>query len=177
LTQLTQQGQYHHTMGFTPDGSPTVLHAAPRFSPDGAKIVFTSYDTVAYNFDIYLMESSGANHKRLTKILGYNTCPHFTPDGSKIVFLSHRDEGFQLYSMNLDGSHQTNLNNGIEHALFSQFSPDGKKILYFTNKDEFYHKIFLMNIDGTNQKKLTSPNSVTDYYDDMYPVFQPTQQF
>lgn len=91
----------------------------------------------------------------------------------KIAFSSNRTGTFQIYLMNGGGSNQKQLTYNSWNKHSPQFSPDGKKILYFTNKDEYYHKIFVMTIDGTNQRKLTSPNSVTDYYDDMYPMFQP----
>ncbi len=64
------------------------FNAAPRFSPDGAEIVFSSW--VDGLFDIYKIDSNGDNLVRLTKNMGSNEEPSFSPDGQFIVFSSQK---------------------------------------------------------------------------------------
>jgi TolB protein len=64
------------------------FNAAPRFSPDGAEIVFASW--VDDLFDIYKIDSNGDNLVRLTKNSGSNEEPSFSPDGQFIVYSSQR---------------------------------------------------------------------------------------
>lgn len=82
------------------------FNAAPRFSPDGKEIVFSSW--VDDRFDIYKIGSNGNNLVRLTKDFGSNEEPWFSPDGQFIVFTSQRvissKKAVQdVYIMNRDG--------------------------------------------------------------------------
>jgi Tol biopolymer transport system component len=61
----------------------------PSFSPDGTKIVFSSYRSGSN--DIYLMNADGTNQTRLTNNGLSNWYPRFSPDGTKITFSAYRD--------------------------------------------------------------------------------------
>lgn len=82
------------------------FNAAPRFSPDGKEIVFSSW--VDDRFDLYKIDSNGNNLVRLTKNFGSNEEPWFSPDGQFIVFssqrvLSRKKAVQNLYIMNREG--------------------------------------------------------------------------
>lgn len=64
------------------------FNAAPRFSPDGKEIVFTSW--VDNGFDLYRIGSDGNNLVRLTKEFGSNEEAAYSPDGEFIIFTSKR---------------------------------------------------------------------------------------
>lgn len=64
------------------------FNAAPRFSPDGKEIVFSSW--VDNRFDLYKIGSDGNNLVRLTKDFGSNEEAWFSPDGQFIVFTSQK---------------------------------------------------------------------------------------
>ena len=76
----------------------------PRYSPNGAKIVFQSNRDG--NAEIYVMNADGTGQTRLTNNPAYDSNPVWSPDGSKIVFSSSRDNPMSpsLYVMNADGS-------------------------------------------------------------------------
>lgn len=168
LIQLIPDDTYLHLFNFTLDYSINTYAAAPRFSPDGSKIVFTSY-TPSLGFDIYMMDADGSNAIQLTTDGAANCEPHFTPDGSKILFRTHRGGTYDLYTMNLDGSGLTNLTPDTDHVVFYMYSPDGRKILFGDNIDRSeYYKIFMMDADGSNRVRLTE-----NYRNDRYAIFQP----
>jgi TolB protein len=82
------------------------FNAAPRFSPDGKEIVFTSW--VDNGFDLYRISADGNNLARLTKDFGSNEEPVFSPDGEFIVFTSKRmvsktKASQDVYIMNREG--------------------------------------------------------------------------
>jgi len=127
----------------------------PVWSSDGAKIVFI------HNIEIYVMDSDGSDHNRLT----YNDDPEFSPMSSpgegKILFLTlpyptlvrdllpgFREYGdYQLSVMNSDGSDRMIL----ASAAYAAWSPDGSRIAYEQGKD-----IYVMNSDGTSKQQLTT---------------------
>ena len=76
---------------------------APRFSPDGQKIVM-SLGTPDGRTSIYEMDLRSRQSRRLTEATGIDTSPSYAPDGSQIVFESDRDGSQRLYVMNADGS-------------------------------------------------------------------------
>jgi Tol biopolymer transport system component len=128
----------------------TARDAAPVFSRDGTKIVFTSNRDG--NNEIYIMNADGTRQTNLTSSADNDFTPSFSPDGSKIVFSSAR--GGQLgniYSMNADGTGQKPLTADTTLSTAPVWSPDGTKIVYVSN-----NHLFVMNADGSNPKALTT---------------------
>jgi dipeptidyl aminopeptidase/acylaminoacyl peptidase len=104
------------------------------FSPDGTRIAFASVrdrngttcgsDECSYNGELYVMNASGANPRRLTHNRGNDASPDWSPDGGRIAFASDRSypegAGFELYSVQPDGGCLTWLTNGTPES----FAPD-----------------------------------------------------
>ena len=168
LTKLTPDSTYFHFSAR--DDSPSVLDAAPRFSPDGLRIVFQNYRHK--EFVISMMSADGSNCIDVVSQSGVDFAPLFYPDGQQILFRSHRDGDFDLYRMRLDGGGphvRVTEDNG--HTFFGDFSDDGAKILYFSGIDEerteYYH-IYIADAYGSNRVKLTS-GEFADYFPDFQP--------
>ena len=75
---------------------------APRFSPDGQRLVMSIGEGGASA--IVEMDLRSRQTRRLTHSSGIDTGPCYSPDGRRIVFESDRDGGQQLHVMNTDGS-------------------------------------------------------------------------
>lgn len=132
---------------------PTVaMSFAPRFSPDGSKIVFSMM--LGANSDIYVVAASGGVPRRLTTALGVDTDPSFSPDGSKIVFESDRSGAQQLYVMNADGSGQRRLTYGSSAHASPDWSPDGR-LIAFTGRNGDARSIGIVSADGSGERMLT----------------------
>jgi Tol biopolymer transport system component len=124
-----------------PDGTGRRLRARDAqsavFSPDGTRIAFASVrdrngttcgsDECSYNGELYVMDSSGANPRRLTHNRGNDASPDWSPDGGRIAFTSDRNfpdgAGFELYSIRPDGGCLTWLTNGTPES----FAPDWRR--------------------------------------------------
>ena len=173
LQNLTVNTKYYLKTNFIPDYDYGVYDAAPVFSSDGSKIVFTTYYK-NHGFDITLMDCDGKNQKRITNTLGSNIAPIFCPFGSKIIFRSHRYANFDLFLMNFDGTDQVSITPNTNHVYFSDFSPDGSKILFYDNNDldlsSFKYKVYIMDSNGENRKMLSQSSW---YHHDIFPIFQP----
>lgn len=81
---------------------------APRFSPDGQKIVYWSL-AAANQPDIWIMDVDGSNKVRLTSNLYRDVYPSWNPDGSKIVFESNRAGNFDIWLLSLQRHIETDV--------------------------------------------------------------------
>jgi Tol biopolymer transport system component len=104
----------------------------PAFSPDGTRIAFARAVGGPQNsqYDIYVMDASGANLKQLTTEPKDDRYPAWSPDGTKIAFRGYPAVGgAAIFTMNVDGSAQTAIKNtgGGDQPTWS---PDGTRIAY-----------------------------------------------
>ncbi len=114
-------------------------------------IAFTS--TRDENSEIYVMDSDGRNHTRLTINPARDYDPSWSPDGERIAFVSNRERGQeQIYVMDSDGGNPMRLTNDSTHQE-PAWSPVAEKIAYVRNKGG--RQIWIMDSDGGNQTQLT----------------------
>ncbi len=80
---------------------------APRFSPDGEKVIMSL--AINGNTDIYVMDLPTRTIEQLTEGPHIDTSPSYSPDGSQIVFTSDRSGQTQIYIMDADGENQRRI--------------------------------------------------------------------
>ena len=139
---------------------------APNFSPDGARIAFSS--NRAGNFEIYTMKIDGSDVRRLTNNAAYDYNPNWSPDGTRIAFSSDRSGNLEIYTMNADGSGVTRLTTSAGDDWSPNWSPDGTKIAFVSDRTGD-GDIFVMNANGSGVVNLT--NSPGSY--DLQPSWSP----
>ena len=126
--------------------------SAPRFSPDGKKIAFTS-DRDG-DFDIYVMNADGSGQTRLTTNDAFDYSPAWSPDGAKIIFESGRDGNYELYIMNADGSDQRRITDTPGGEGGPVFFPDGQRIAFSYRSEDNEERICSCALDGSGRKVL-----------------------
>jgi TolB protein len=125
---------------------------APRFSPDGNKVILSKAENGATN--IFLLDLRTRRLTRLTDGNSIDTTPSYSPDGSRIVFNSDRGGAQQLYVMGADGSGIKRISFGSGKYGTPVWSPRGDKIA-FTKIDGGSFYIGVMNPDGSGERLLT----------------------
>ena len=125
---------------------------SPNWSPDG-RIAFRSIRNG--QSDIYVINPDGTNEVRLTTT-GNNGWPSWSPDGQRIAFESTRDGTQKIYAMRADGSGATRLTFTAAWEATPTWSPDGSQIAFGSNRDGDPGQIYVMNADGSQQKRITS---------------------
>ena len=121
------------------------MKARPSWSPDGTKIVFSSFTGI--NHDIFTVGTNGNNHTNLTQHKMHDLVPSWSPDGSKIAFVSFRDGAADtprhIFVMNADGTGRRNLteDTGLTNSFSPTWSPDGRTIAFDSKNplDEWRH--------------------------------------
>ncbi|MDE1848591.1 MAG: PD40 domain-containing protein [Nanoarchaeota archaeon] len=115
---------------------------SPRWSSDGKKIIFSSYD------GLYITEGSSLRQK-IPGTSSYDSSPSFSPDGKEILFVSRRGGNPEVYMMSSDGSNPVNLTNNSAVDFDPSFSPDGKRVAFISYRGDGWPKLYVMNKDGS----------------------------
>jgi len=127
---------------------------APRFSPDGQKVIMSLLEDNGGS-NIYTMDLSTHQTTKLTSGSAINTGGSYSPDGSKIVFETDRDGRQAIYVMNADGTDQKRISAGDGSYSTPVWSPRGDYIA-FTKMTDKQFSIGVMRPDGTDERILTS---------------------
>jgi TolB protein len=126
---------------------------APRFSPDGTKVVMSISENG--QSDIYEMDVRGRALRRLTNTPAIDTSPCFSNDGSQIVFNSDRGGSQQLYVMSAGGGGERRISFGEGRYATPVWSPRGDWIA-FTKITSGGFGIGVMRPDGGGERMLAS---------------------
>ncbi len=141
-------------------GPSLAMNVEPAITPDGSTIAFSSDRSERPM--VYTMNLSGGDVKRKTFAGLYNSTPTWAPDGKKIAFagLDKAHDAFDIFVVNSDGSglmRLTGAKRANGHWANNEdpaFSPDGRHILFVSDRTGT-RQLFLINVDGTNERRLT----------------------
>jgi TolB protein len=125
---------------------------APRFSPDGQRIVM-SLEREG-NANLYAMDLRSHRTVQLTNTDAIDTGPCYSPDGRQIVFESDRDGSQQIYVMDQDGKSQHRISRGEGAYSTPVWSPRGD-LIAFTKLLAGQFLIGVMKPDGSGERVLT----------------------
>jgi len=155
----------------------------PSWSPDGTRIAFHSTREpgepgnndpagTRANLEIYTMNPSGGDVRRVTNFAGVDAFPQWSPDGSKFVFRRNipatppaTGTNAEIFTINVDGTDPTNLSNNAfddpatptgfpesfdDHGIWS---PDGTRIVFdsFRSGDREVYTMSAANGSGVTR--------------------------
>jgi len=127
---------------------------APRFSPDGQKVIMSLLREDG-NSNIFTLDLRSRNTTRLTNSNAIDTSPSYSPDGSQVVFTSDRGGRAQIYVMGADGSGPRRISFGDGIYSTPVWSPRGD-LIAFTKQTAGEFQIGVMRTDGSGERILTS---------------------
>lgn len=143
------------------------LSLGSKFSPDGSKVVFTSYATGRP--EIY-MASLGGGTRQLTHNRATNIAPAFGPGGGSIIFSSSMRGDPDIFTMTTSGKLLGQLTNIPGVDISAVYSPDGGRILFSSERAGNLH-VYTMDTSGGNASRLTFVGRFNDT-----PVWSPDGQ-
>ncbi len=125
---------------------------APRFSPDGQRVVMSLQQ--GPNANLFVMDLRSKQTTRLTDTPAIDTAPCYSPDGRQIVFESDRGGSQQLYVMPANGGPATRISFGDGRHSTPVWSPRGDYIA-FTGMIGGQFAIGILRPDGSGERILT----------------------
>jgi Tol biopolymer transport system component len=140
--------------------NPDFQNLHPRWSPDGARIVFSRCIPLLFGLQdchIAVMNADGTGLVTLTRGHWVDSNPEFSPDGSRIAFDSNRG-GLEsaVWVMNSNGTGAKRLTAPNLEAIFADWSPDGTHIAFSTNCCRpTGTNLWVMRADGSGAHALT----------------------
>lgn len=154
----------------------TVYSYAAHFNVEREQyVLIAEVDEENFYSDIFVMDADGGNVTRITFEEYGSVIARWSPDGEHIVFTASDTNDFigDLFIMNADGENLTNLTNTPEINEFDpMWSPIADEIVFSSDESGFL-QIHLIDIDGQNERRLTSDSGQRENYQ---PAWSPDGQ-
>ncbi|MEZ5796163.1 MAG: Tol-Pal system beta propeller repeat protein TolB [Paracoccaceae bacterium] len=133
------------------DSSAIVL--APRFSPAGDRILYTSYESGFPR--ITVMDVGSLQRRALDEQPGTMTfAPRFSPDGGTVVFSLERGGNTDIYALNIRSGSLSQLTNAPSIETAPSFSPDGSQIVFESDRSGV-QQIYVMPAGGGEPRRIS----------------------
>ncbi|WP_422048587.1 Tol-Pal system beta propeller repeat protein TolB [Shimia sp.] len=136
---------------FLTDSRAIVL--APRFSPKGDRVLYTSYET---GFpQVYVLDVGSVQRRVLSNESGtMSFAPRFSPDGSSVVMSVTEGGNTDLYKMNIASGQRQRLTSTPSIETAPSYSPDGSKIVFESDRSGT-QQLYIMNANGGEATRIS----------------------
>ncbi|ABV92853.1 Tol-Pal system beta propeller repeat TolB [Dinoroseobacter shibae DFL 12 = DSM 16493] len=137
---------------FLTDSSAIVL--APRFSPTGDRVLYTSYATGRPQ--ITLLDVNSVRSQGLGSAQGgeMSFAPRFSPDGRSVVFSLTNGGNSDIYRRDLSSGAQTRLTATPAIETAPSFSPDGRQIVFESDRSGS-QQLYVMSATGGEARRIS----------------------
>ena len=133
------------------------VSVAPKWSPDGKQIVYTSY--LKRFPDVYLIDIASGRRSRISSYSGLNTGAEISPDGRDVALILSKDGNPDLYIKGMGGGSLTRVTTTQRAAEASPaWSPDGSRIVYVSDQSGT-PQLYIISRSGGAPSRLTSRGS------------------
>ena len=139
-------------------GSATRCNNDHGISPDGRTIVISNHRDKGS--EMFLLPAQGGE-PRLISLDAPSWWHGWSPDGKRLAYVAARGDKkvIDVYTMPVAGGSETRLTMGEGHCDGPDYSADGTRIYYNCDRDG-HAQIWVMNADGTDQRKLFADDQV-----------------
>lgn len=133
------------------DSSAIVL--APRFSPNGDRVLYTSYESGFPR--IYVLDVGSVQRRVLESAEGtMSFAPRFSPSGQTVVFSLTQGGNTDIYTMDIASGTSVRLTNTPSIETAPSFSPDGSQIVFESDRSGS-QQLYVMNVTGGEATRIS----------------------
>lgn len=126
---------------------------APRFSPTGDRVLYTSYETGFPK--IYVLDVASVGRRVLENQDGtMSFAPRFGPDGRTVVFSLTKGGNTDLFRMNVEGGGLERLTTAPSIETAPSFSPDGSQIVFESDRSGT-PQLYAMSASGGEARRIS----------------------
>ncbi|MDW4499505.1 Tol-Pal system beta propeller repeat protein TolB [Sulfitobacter sp. D35] len=136
---------------FLTDSSSLVL--APRFSPQGDRILFTSYESGFPR--IYIMDVGSVQRRQLQTPDGtMSFAPRFAPSGQTILYSLEQGGNTDIFTMDVNSGQSVRLTTAPSIETAPGYSPDGSQIVFESDRSGT-QQLYIMSATGGEAQRIS----------------------
>ena len=126
---------------------------APRFSPKGDKVLYTSY---ASGFpQVQILNVGNVRSRPLINQAGTMTfAPRFSPNGNSVLYSLENGGNVDIYRMQLSNGVVKRLTRSPAIETAPSFSPDGKQIVFESDRSGS-QQLYIMSANGGEARRIS----------------------
>ena len=126
---------------------------APRFSPTGDRVLYTSFETGFPR--IYVLDVGSVRRRVLETREGtMSFAPRFAPDGQTVVFSLEQGGNTDIYSMDIGSGRMTRLTSAPSIETAPSLSPDGRRIVFESDRSGA-PQLYVMPVGGGSATRIS----------------------
>ena len=131
----------------------------PRWSPDGRKILYTSFYKSGFP-DIFLIDLNSLQRTLFVSVKGTNSGARFSPDASQVAMVLSGEGNPEIYVSNAQGRQIARRTRSASVEASPCWSPDGSKLL-FTSDAAGGPQLYVMPAGGGSIQRI--PTAISRY--------------
>ena len=126
---------------------------APRFSADGNRVLYTSYETGFPR--IYVLDVGSVQQRVLESQQGtMSFAPRFAPDGQTVVYSLSQGANTDIWAMNINSGQSQRLTSTPAIETAPSFGPDGSQIVFESDRSGS-PQLYIMPAGGGEAKRIS----------------------
>jgi TolB protein len=127
------------------------LVLTPRWSPDGSRIIFTSYQRTGAP-DIYLLDPISGRKDTFASFRGTNSGARFSPNGQQVAMVLSGEGTPEVYVSNAQGRSVVRKTRSEFAKSSPCWSPDGSQIVFAMEPGP---QLYVMSVAGGAPRRLS----------------------
>ncbi|MEL7166114.1 MAG: Tol-Pal system beta propeller repeat protein TolB [Pseudomonadota bacterium] len=126
---------------------------APRFSDNGDRVLYTSYETGFPR--IYVLDVGSVQRRVLESQQGtMSFAPRFAPDGQTVVYSLSQGANTDIWAMNIGSGQSSRLTSAPSIETAPSFSPDGSQIVFESDRSGS-QQLYIMPATGGEARRIS----------------------